>query len=84
MNRALPGNQYGVAKTCCDTRLAEFGTFYNFETITLCPIDKTHRQGLLTKAKFGTERLPREDIQWIKRFFKRGRGSWLIEKTKAI
>ncbi|MGI6074422.1 MAG: aminopeptidase P family protein [Fermentimonas sp.] len=64
----------------------EFGTFYNFETITLCPIDtKPIKKKLLTK----------KEIKWLndyhsmvynklKDHLTESEKAWLKEKTQAI
>lgn len=64
----------------------EFGTFYNFETITLCPIDtKPIEKKLLTK----------DEIKWLnnyhkmvfkklKKYLTEEEKAWLKRKTKAI
>lgn len=64
----------------------EFGTFYNFETITLCPIDtKPIAKKLLTK----------EEVKWLnnyhkmvfkklKRHLNEEERTWLKRKTKSI
>ncbi len=84
-------NQYGVrVENLIVTRKwlesEEFGTFYNFETITLCPIDtRPIVKELLTKS----------EVQWLndyhekvynglKGFLNEEEAAWLIEKTKAI
>lgn len=63
-----------------------FGTFYNFETITLCPIDtKPISKKLLTK----------DEVKWLnnyhkmvfnklKKFLSAEERAWLKRKTKAI
>ncbi len=67
-------------------RTKEFGTFYNFETITLCPIDtKPIMKKLLTN----------EEIKWLndyhkmvfkklKKYLNEEERAWLKRKTKAI
>ncbi len=84
-------NQYGVrVENLIVTRKwlesEEFGTFYNFETITLCPIDtRPIVKELLTKS----------EVQWLndyhekvynglKGFLNEEEAAWLVEKTKAI
>lgn len=64
----------------------EFGTFYNFETITLCPIDtKPIAKKLLTK----------KEIRWLNNYHKmvynklkkhlnKEEKAWLKDKTKPI
>ncbi len=64
----------------------EFGTFYNFETITLCPIDtKPVAKKLLTK----------KEIRWLNNYHKmvynklkkhlsKEEKAWLKDKTKPI
>jgi len=64
----------------------EFGTFYNFETITLCPIDTTPiAKKLLTK----------KEIRWLNNYHKmvynklkkhlnKEEKAWLKDKTKPI
>ncbi len=84
-------NQYGIRienliVTQEYKKTKEFGTFYNFETITLCPIDtKPIAKKLLTK----------NEIKWLnnyhkmvyrklKRYLNEEERIWLKRKTKAI
>lgn len=84
-------NQYGIRienliVTQEYKKTKEFGTFYNFETITLCPIDtKPIVKKLLTK----------EEIKWfnnyhkmvfrkLKKYLNKEETAWLKRKTKAI
>lgn len=84
-------NQYGIRienliVTQEYKKTKEFGTFYNFETITLCPIDtKPIVKKLLTK----------NEIKWLnnyhkmvfkklKRYLNEEERAWLKRKTKAI
>ncbi|WP_026327163.1 aminopeptidase P family protein [Proteiniphilum acetatigenes] len=84
-------NQYGIRienliVTQEYKKTKEFGTFYNFETITLCPIDtKPITKKLLTK----------KEIKWLnnyhkmvyrklKRYLNEEERVWLKRKTKAI
>lgn len=84
-------NQYGVRienliVTQEYKKTKEFGTFYNFETITLCPIDtKPIVKKLLTK----------DEIKWfnnyhkmvyrkLKKHLNEEEKGWLKRKTKAI
>ena len=84
-------NQYGIRienliVTQEQKKTEEFGTFYNFETITLCPIDtKPIAKKLLTK----------KEIKWVNRYHKmvysklKGHLSneekvWLKRKTKPL
>lgn len=84
-------NQYGIRienliVTQEYKKTKEFGTFYNFETITLCPIDtKPIAKKLLTK----------KEIKWINNYHKmvynklrkhlsKEEKAWLKSKTKAI
>lgn len=67
-------------------RTEEFGTFYNFETITLCPIDtKPIKKKLLTK----------DEVKWLNNYHSmvynklkdhltESEEAWLKEKTQAI
>ncbi|MDD4416090.1 MAG: aminopeptidase P family protein [Proteiniphilum sp.] len=84
-------NQYGIRiENMIVTReynkTEEFGTFYNFETITLCPID--------TKP-IAVELLTAEEIKWINNYHKmvydklnnhldKDEKIWLKDKTKPI
>lgn len=84
-------NQYGIrienlVVTQEYKKTKEFGTFYNFETITLCPVDtKPITKKLLTK----------KEIKWLnnyhkmvyrklKRYLNEEERAWLKRKTKAI
>lgn len=84
-------NQYGIRienliVTQEYKKTKEFGAFYNFETITLCPIDTTPiAKKLLTK----------KEIKWINSYHKmvynklrrhlsKEEKAWLKKKTKAI
>ncbi|MBK5194636.1 MAG: aminopeptidase P family protein [Proteiniphilum sp.] len=84
-------NQYGIRienliVTQEQKKTEEFGTFYNFETITLCPIDtKPIAKKLLTK----------KEIKWFNRYHKmvysklknhlnNDETAWLKRKTKPI
>ena len=84
-------NQYGIrienlVVTQEYKKSKEFGTFYNFETITLCPIDtKPIVKKLLTK----------EEINWLNSYHKmvftklnsylnKEETAWLKRKTKEI
>lgn len=84
-------NQYGIRienliVTQEYKKTKEFGTFYNFETITLCPIDtRPIVKKLLTK----------EEIKWfnnyhkmvfrkLKKYLNKEETAWLKRKTKAI
>lgn len=84
-------NQYGIRiENLIVTRKhavsEEFGEFYNFETITLCPIDtKPISKKLLTK----------KEIKWLNNYHKmvysklkghlsKEEKAWLKEKTKEI
>ncbi|MBF6628871.1 MAG: aminopeptidase P family protein [Proteiniphilum sp.] len=84
-------NQYGIRienliVTQEQKKTEEFGTFYNFETITLCPIDtKPIVRKLLT----------RKEIKWINRYHKmvysklknhlsNEEKAWLKRKTKPL
>lgn len=84
-------NQYGIRTenlivTQEYKKTEDFGTFYNFETITLCPIDtKPIIKKLLTK----------KEIKWFNKYhkmvYKKLKGylsneekAWLKYKTKAI
>ncbi len=84
-------NQYGVRTenlivTQVYKKTKEFGTFYNFETITLCPIDtKPISKKMLTK----------DEVKWLnnyhkmvfkklKNYLNEEERAWLKRKTKAI
>lgn len=84
-------NQYGIRienliVTQEYQKTEEFGTFYNFETITLCPIDTTPiAKKLLTKR----------EIKWLNKYHKmvykklkshlsKEEKAWLKSKTKSI
>jgi Xaa-Pro aminopeptidase len=84
-------NQYGIRienliVTQEQKKTEEFGTFYNFETITLCPIDtKPITRKLLTK----------KEIKWVNRYHKmvysklkdhlsNEEKGWLKRKTKPL
>jgi len=84
-------NQYGIRienliVTQEQKKTEEFGTFYNFETITLCPIDtKPVAKKLLTK----------KETKWFNRYHKmvysklknhlnNDERAWLKRKTKPI
>ncbi|OJV85907.1 MAG: peptidase M24 [Bacteroidia bacterium 44-10] len=84
-------NQYGVRTenlivTQMYKKTKEFGTFYNFETITLCPIDtKPISKKMLTK----------DEVKWLnnyhkmvfkklKNYLNEEERAWLKRKTKAI
>ncbi len=84
-------NQYGIRienliVTQDYQKTEEFGTFYNFETITLCPIDTTPiAKKLLTK----------KEVKWLNNYhkmvYKKLKGylskeekAWLKSKTKSI
>ncbi|MFA7493593.1 MAG: M24 family metallopeptidase, partial [Proteiniphilum sp.] len=84
-------NQYGIRienliVTQEYKKTKEFGTFYNFETITLCPIDtRPIVKKLLTK----------QEIKWLnnyhkmvfrklKKYLNKEETAWLKRKTKAI
>ncbi len=84
-------NQYGIRienliVTRKHSKSEEFGTFHDFETITLCPIDtKPISKKLLTK----------KEIKWLNNYHKmvysklkkhlnKEEKAWLKEKTKAI
>ena len=84
-------NQYGIRienliVTQEYKKTKEFGTFYNFETITLCPIDtRPIVKKLLTK----------QEIKWLnnyhkmvfrklKKYLNKEETVWLKRKTKAI
>lgn len=84
-------NQYGIRienliVTQEYQKTEEFGTFYNFETITLCPIDtKPIAKKLLTKR----------EIKWLNKYHKmvyrklkshlsKEEKAWLKSKTKSI
>lgn len=84
-------NQYGIRiENMIVTReynkTEEFGTFYNFETITLCPIDT---------RPIAVELLTAEEIKWINNYHKmvydklnnhldKDEKIWLKDKTKPI
>ncbi len=84
-------NQYGIRTenlvvTQKKEVTEEFGTFYDFETITLCPID--------TKP-IAKELLTEKEVQWLndyhsmvynklKELLNGEEKAWLKEKTKAI
>lgn len=70
----------------CEDRQTEFGEFYQFETVTLCPIDKV---GILRSM------LTQEEIDWLNNYhrtvFERlspyldgDEKKWLQTKTEAI
>lgn len=72
-----------LIKECCET---EFGKFYQFETLTLCPIDTT---------PIDIRLLSKEDITWLNEYHQRVFDSlspyldeeektWLKEKTKGL
>ncbi|MBP1617583.1 MAG: ampp [Bacteroidetes bacterium] len=72
-----------VVKECCET---EFGKFYQFETLTLCPIDT---------SPIDIEMLSKEEIDWLNEYHQRVFNSlspylneeekaWLKEKTKGL
>ncbi|MCE5178306.1 MAG: aminopeptidase P family protein [Porphyromonadaceae bacterium] len=84
-------NQYGIRienliVTQEYQKTEEFGSFHNFETITLCPIDtKPIVKKLLTK----------KEIKWLnnyhkmvyrklKKYLDKGEKAWLKSKTKSI
>lgn len=98
----LPGmlisNEPGVYKTgrhgirtenlmlVCKDKETEFGEFYKFETVTLCPIDKT---GIIKNM------LTQEEIDWLNEYHQTvyqklspyltaEEQAWLKEKTAAI
>jgi Xaa-Pro aminopeptidase len=84
-------NQYGIRTenlvvTQKRLKSEEFGTFYDFETITLCPIDT---------RPIVKELLTEKEVQWLngyhekvynglKGFLNEEEKAWLREKTKAI
>ncbi|PIF02079.1 MAG: peptidase M24 [Draconibacterium sp.] len=59
-------NEYGVRIenmiVCVETGSTEFGNFYGFETLTLCPIDK---------KLIVTDMLTMEEREWINNYHKR-------------
>ncbi len=72
-----------VIKECCET---EFGKFYQFETLTLCPIDTT---------PIDIEMLSKEEIDWLNEYHQTVFNSlspylneeekaWLKEKTEKL
>lgn len=72
-----------LIKQCCET---EFGKFYQFETLTLCPIDT---------APIDIRLLSKDDIGWLNEYHKRvfdslapyldeDEKAWLKEKTTEM
>lgn len=64
----------------------EFGTFYHFETITLCPFDtKPIKKKLLTKKEINWLNSYHEMVyDKLKKHLGKKEKSWLKEKTKPI
>jgi Xaa-Pro aminopeptidase len=84
-------NQYGIrTENLIVTRKRweseEFGTFYDFETITLCPIDtRPIARELLTEKEVGWLNDYHEKVyNGLKRFLNEEEKAWLREKTQAI
>lgn len=84
-------NQYGVrienlivAQEYKKTK--EFGTFYNFETITLCPIDtRPIAKKLLTKVEIKwLNNYHKMVFKKLKKYLNEEERTWLKRKTKAI
>ncbi len=64
----------------------DFGTFYNFETITLCPIDtKPIVKKLLTKKEAKWLNNYHEMVySKLKKHLSKAEKEWLKEKTKPL
>ncbi len=84
-------NQYGIRienliVTQEYQKTEEFGTFYNFETITLCPIDtKPISKKLLTKSeKRWLNSYHKMVYKKLKRYLSKEEKVWLKNKTKPI
>ena len=71
---------------CVPAMTTDFGEFYKFETLTLCPFDR---------ALFDTSIMTDEEIQWVNEYHTRVRSmlspclnsverTWLEEKTAAL
>lgn len=84
-------NQYGIrienlVVTQEYKKSKEFGTFYNFETITLCPIDtKPIVKKLLTKKEIKWLNSYHEMVySKLKKHLNKTEKEWLKEKTRPI
>lgn len=84
-------NQYGIRienliVTQEYKKTKEFGTFYNFETITLCPIDtKPIVKKLLTKNETKwLNNYHKMVFKKLKKYLNKEETAWLKRKTKAI